>query len=259
MLNLKNCAANLLMLLLLLTATKSFADKRADIDQLLEVSGAKTQMGTLPEEFYGGLRQGAAQAGAPASFGDDLVGKMSGLTGDRIIGDMLTDLNEQLTDADVAALKSWYATELADKITRLEVAASTPEASSRVMQNLDSLLSDHERVGNARKLDDVLGGGELMITMMKSMQVTLVNAMMSQAPEEQRRQVLEQIDDQMSQSMPQLTEITLASYVAAYSSLTDAEITAYVDFLSKPAAEKFYRVSTSAVGNTIGEVMANAF
>ena len=250
----------LLMCVLLLSPVFTHADKISELDTLMEMSGINTQMGNIPEQFNAGLQQGATQAGAPQEFTDNLTQSFSGaLSSMDILGEIRNALNEGMTEGEIARLNGWYSSDLGKKITRLEVKASSNDEAQYVASNLDGLLANHERVGMARRIEGALGGSDLTVTMMKSMQLTMVNAMMGDAPQAQREAVYSQIDQQMDLAIPQIKQMALASYVHTYSSLSDTELNAYVDFLSEPEAAKFYDLTVSSVGAALGNLVGSAF
>ena len=249
-----------LALFLLLTSALAQADKASELDNLMEMSGINTQMGSIPEQFNAGLQQGATQAGAPQEFADNLVQSFSGaISSMNILGEIRSALDSGMTESEMAKLNEWYSSDLGQKVTALEVKASSNEEAQYVASNLDGLLANHERVGMARRIEDALGGSDLTVTMMKSMQLTMVNAMMGDAPKAQRDAVYAQIDQQMDLAIPQIKQMALASYVHTYSPLSDSDLNAYLEFLSQPEAAKFYDLTVSSVGASIGKVVGSAF
>ena len=229
------------------------ADKAREIDNLMNISG----INALTAEMRGQFNQGIAESNASAQAADEIRAAVSdGLSPQRFQDNIRSALNAAMDEPAIQKLNHWYNTDIGKKITALEVAASSAEQSDYVFNNMDSLLGNQERVAMARRIEDIIGGGELASSMMKSMQVTMVNSFMQDAPADQRQAILQQIDQQLSEMMPQVTTMMLASYVHTYANLSDIELNAYLDFLATPEATQFYKIMVGEIGNTLGNAVS---
>jgi hypothetical protein len=167
------------------------------------------------------------------------------------------ELSSKLNSNDIRKVLAWLNTPLGKKCTRLEEAASTPEAYAAMQEYTDSLKKTPptaERLDALKKFDSATRITETSIDSVMSMQVAVAFAITATLPKEQQmslERIAAEIEKNRSEIEPDIAAQTLVSLLFTYKSLTEAELSEYTAFVSSPAGVKYHDVTSGALKKAI--------
>ncbi|MEJ2690016.1 MAG: DUF2059 domain-containing protein, partial [Deltaproteobacteria bacterium] len=185
---------------------------------------------------------------------------------------MLTEIRENLAAQDIEEVLDWLDSPLGKKCTKLEEAASTPDAFAKMQQyaaRIQKSPPTAKRLNILQKLDSAVKGTESGVDIAINCQVAVALATVSTLPSEQQRS-LKDISRELEKNRPQLEAMVrsqvLLTHLYTYRNLTDDEIQQYIEFASSPAGSKYHSVTGEALkkafyagsirwGKSIGEAM----
>ncbi len=183
----------------------------------------------LPKEILSAMRASVPKAFAP----------------ERLKETILAELTGKLTAQDIKDTLQWLDSPIGKKCTKLEEAASTPEAEAE-MQQYAARLHDSpptaERLKVLRELDLAAKVTGNAVEMAIQTQVAVALAVNATLPVEQQKPI-EDIYREIEKTGPDIEASvrsqTLISQLYAYRSLTEAEIQLYTKFAKSPAGSKY--------------------
>ncbi|WP_444917268.1 DUF2059 domain-containing protein [Microbulbifer sp. JMSA003] len=236
------------------------ADKVANLDKLMLVSGFTKQVEGFPELVKSGFTEGVQQ-GAPIP--QDKLQKILESADNTILPSIIMDevrssLSTSLTDKDVEVLLAWYESDIGKKITKAEEEGSSEEAFQNLMANAQQLMADTKRVEMATRIDQLVGATDMAMEMQISTGIAVYSAVMAvMAPGQEinldaYKAQMEAMKPQMRQNVEQF--VTL-SFVQTYQGFDDASLAKYEEFLSQPEAKKFNSSSMAGLNKALTQVI----
>lgn len=172
-------------------------------------------------------------------------------------------LEDRFSAEDEATLRSFFESELGQRMTKLERDAALlgPTAQHAAISRGEMLLDGASviRVTQVDRLMELVSAEMSAAMVGQSVRALLLGLSVAH----QRGEISvpwQEIDTQVQAMMPGLlveiarTQRAMMSY--AYRDLTDAELDTYVEFLATPAAQNFYAAAAYAVGRIVAESMA---
>jgi len=191
----------------------------------------------LPKEILSAMRASVPKAFAP----------------ERLKETILAELTGKLTAQDIKDTLQWLDSPIGRKCTKLEEAASTPEAEAE-MQQYAARLHDSpptaERLKVLRELDLAAKVTGNAVEMAIQTQVAVALAVNATLPVEQQKP-LEDVYSEIEKTGPAIEASvrsqTLISQLWTYRSLTEAEIQLYTEFAKSPAGSKYNSAAMAAL------------
>ena len=191
----------------------------------------------LPKEILSAMRASVPKAFAP----------------ERLKETILAELTGKLTAQDIKDTLQWLDSPIGRKCTKLEEAASTPEAEAE-MQQYAARLHDSpptaERLKVLRELDSAAKVTGNAVEMAIQTQVAVALAVNATLPVEQQKP-LEDVYSEIEKTGPAIEASvrsqTLISQLWTYRSLTEAEIQLYTEFAKSPAGSKYNSAAMAAL------------
>lgn len=234
-------------------------DQNSLIEEVLELSGAKKQIEQIKDIVNAQSAQHQNEL-EPEMF-EKFSRVMNGsYRGDVLYKNVVNYFKDNFDQGRLLVILDWLNSPLSQKMTRLEVAASTVEA-MRGMNDFAVWMQQNppaqERLALVQKLDETVGGTKLVIEMNLVSFRGIAKAIDPTLPPEKRLQKgqLDQLCGQMrTQLQLPLKNSTLVSYLYTYRSVSDYELKTYINFWESEAGMWFNRVYSEAV---LG-AMANA-
>jgi len=190
----------------------------------------------------------AMKAAIPQSFAPE-----------RLKGTMVAELSQKLTAQDIKEVLQWLDSPIGKKATKLEEAASTPQAQVDMQQYAASLQTSpptSERLKALRQFDLAVKATECAVDVAINAQVAVAMAMISTFPAEQRippDEISRRIEKNRSAIEAEVRSQVLVSALYTYRSLTDAEIQRYTEFAKSPAGVKYHSATMGALKKAIIE------
>ncbi len=165
---------------------------------------------------------------------------------------VLPDLREKLTVQDLKEVLKWLDSPLGKICTRLEEAASTPEALAESQQYAARIKNSPPTAAHLavlQKLDSAMKATESTVEVAINTSFAIALAINATLPLEQQ-DPLKEIKRDLEKNRPQIEAAakseTAIALLYTYRSLTEAQIQQYVKFLTSPAGSKYMSVSTAA-------------
>lgn len=252
-----------IVLLAGMSATTALAsDKTVRLNKLIELSGIRAQYAEIPKVIKSAAAN-PAEGGQqlPATIRAGIIDTVDGtIKPDRLIAAVIAELDAKLSDQDVDTILAWYETDRAQQITALENAASTPEAFQDVQSQMESLMSNTERVTAARKVDKLTGSSEFAVEIQMFTQLAMVSAIANALGPESGVD-LDALKAQMESSrgmvIEQMQQVSTATYVYTYRNLPDSDVNEYIRFLELPASQRFISHVLSATKTTMQSMITD--
>jgi hypothetical protein len=164
---------------------------------------------------------------------------------------IIKEVKESMTFKDIGKALEWLDSPLGKKCTRLEEAASSPEALSEVRKfgaQLQKAPPAADRLDILRKLDAAVKATETNVEITMNAQVAVAFAVVKSLPVEQQGP-LEDIVAQIEKNRPQVEAImrsqTLLFALYTYQKLTNADLEKYIQFATSPAGDKYHAATIS--------------
>lgn len=221
-------------------------------------SGMEKQFQQIPLLIQAGFDQAASEDQRLRSFPPDLIGILKGLAGAAFAPDIFREavvgeLQKKLSLGELRAVIRWLDSPVGDRCSRLEEAASTPEALPKMEQYAAKLKDSPpppERLALLRKFDAAVLGTKNSVEVMLDTQIAVAMAIVSTLPLEQqvpRAHVARELEKVKPQIEAAAEMQTLISMLYTYRSLSEGEIQQYIDFLISPAGSKYQAAATAVV------------
>ncbi|SPF44496.1 exported hypothetical protein [Syntrophobacter sp. SbD1] len=223
---------------------KQFGELPSALQVMFDQSALKDlQAQKLPRNVLSVMRASIPEAFAPEKLKEVMFAELAG----------------KLTEQDIKEVLRWLDSPEGKKCTRLEEAASAPEAQAE-QQQYAALLRDSpptaERLKVLRELDSALKVTESAVEISINMQVALVLGMIATLPIEQQKQsdtVARELEKRRPELEAKVRSTMLISDLYVYKNLTDAEIEQYTEFGKSPAGSAFSSVVNAAIKKAINE------
>ncbi len=247
-------------ILLSLLPVMAYAQNQNDalIQELYIKSGLEKQMEQLPLVIQADFDQAVREDQRLQRLPKGLTSAISALSREAFAPEslkaiVLPELREKLTVQDLKGVLKWLDSPLGKNCTRLEEAASTPDAQAEIQQYAAGIKNSPPtaaRLAVLRKLDAAVQGTESSVEIVINSQVAVALAVNATLPVEQQKP-LNDIKREMEKIRPQVEAAmrvqTLISSLYTYRSLTETQIQQYNKFLTSPAGSKYTLVGTAAL------------
>ena len=233
----------------LLIAAQTYA--QTSVDQMLRTGGLDRQLElsyeAVPKQFAIGIQQASGLA-----IGDDIqaLAKES-LSSKEIYATTVKRLEANLNAEQVEEVMGWLKSDLGQKITELEVDASSVDHQEKVAAQLDSIAADEGVMRRGAEIDALLNVTNQTMSQIELVQVaTLEGLLGAQNPDADTSADVDTLKSQMLQGLqqarPQIEQVTQATVGYTYRSLSDQEYTQYRKFLQTPTSKVLHEQIAAA-------------
>jgi hypothetical protein len=243
----------------LLTAGAGTVHAAPDARQVLAVSPIDDIVAQYPAMMSQGIRQGLKQSGQLPPVVAGTIGTLvsNSFSAADIEQQIVADLGEKLTPAQLQAVHDWYQTPVARKIAAAEIAASSPEAWQTIQARAPEL---NERFKGTRKaemfdrFDRAARATESAVDTTIAVQLGLASALAAFSNDSANHEQLRQrIESQRSMLSGVVGQQVYDSYLYTYENIGAQELELYLKFLESPAGAAFSRVVTNSIQQAITE------
>jgi hypothetical protein len=230
------------------------ATDAATAESLMRKSGLWEQLADVAPQVRAGMLAGVPRSGAKPSEAE--IERLSRAVDaayavHRLRSRCLAVISRDLDNVQVAALRRWYDGPTGRTITRLEQALSRQGDQTTMLEQGAELL-DKMPASRRRALDEIVlatRSAELMAELTISTAMATQQGAASVLPNTVRPSAGEMkaaLDAQRQQLTRTFSAISLASFAVAYSTMSMAELVAYVGFLKSGAGRHFSAVGARA-------------
>lgn len=239
------------------------AQAAPDARQVLAVSPIDDIVAQYPAMMSQGIRQGLKQSGQLPPVVAGTIGSLvsNSFSAADIEQQIVADLDQKLTPAQLQAVHEWYQTPVARKISAAEIAASSPESWQAIQARAPEL---NERFKGTRKaemfdrFDRAARATESAVDTSIAVQLGLASAMAAFSSDSTNYEQLRQrIEGQRSMLRGVVGQQVYDSYLYTYESIGAQEMDLYLAFLESPAGSAFSRVVTNSIQQAITEPVVN--
>lgn len=229
---------------------------RATAESLMRKSGQWSQLGELGKQVAPAIRAGASKGtpSDPALVEQVAIAGGEAFAPERLRASALQTLQQGLQADKLPALKRWYDSPAGRKITQLEEAASKNSAASQKAY-VEEGVSIYEGQKESRKklLDDLVfatNAPNAMVNATFALALAVTEGVGRAKPQQigpSAADVKGMLDAQRPQLLQAFRSMSTASFSKTYSTLSDAELKRYVDFLKTPAGQHFYTLTLAGL------------
>lgn len=218
------------------------------IQDLMVKSGIKEQVEQLPKLVVYGIDQAIKQSSRPIPA--DVAAKLkqaaaSSFRADAILDNVRQSIDKNLSRYDIEAILHWLTSPAGDKITRLEVAATSPGAYESKNSMKEELLKDTARVKRIRRLDAAVRVTEASVDLMMNIQIAVASSLAAAvAPGDLTLvdQFAKAVQSERNEMVSVMKEETVVSMLSTYRTLKDDEIESYIDFATSEIGSRYHDV-----------------
>ncbi len=230
------------------------------VDELLELSGTRLQLGGLLSRVAGDLRPRPGQMSAADMAAIERVLAQS-LRLESVYGAVRDTFRPQVDRPNLEATAAWLRTPVARKIIALEIASSEPSADQKLADYAASVKANPppaRRLELVQRLDWVTGANETSADLVAAIARGLASAVSAAGPPEARLRP-GQLDDRAAQvrarAYESLREVHTMSMLYTYQALDDDELSEYVRFSSSDAGRWYNTAMRKALVGSIGKAV----
>jgi hypothetical protein len=227
-----------------------------NLDEILKLSGLKTQVGQIPVEIktdFVRQQQAAEFKLTPKNSDRILKILMESYNASDLEQSVVDHLKEHYDPARASAELEMLRSPLSRKMTKLETAASAPEAQKEIQAYANKLRSqppEPERVALVKRLDRVTGTTDLSLELLVAISMVNVGISNDFNPPEKRLKPdqLEQMAGRMRKEMAGPVEnSTFMSFLYMYRDVPDRALKEYVDLYDNETTAWFKRLVKGAL------------
>lgn len=244
----------LLVTAMLFTGT---AQAATDARQALAASPVDDIVARYPAMMSQGIRDGLKRSGQLPPMVADTIGNVvsNSFSAADIEQRIITDLQNQLTDAQLDAVYDWYETPVGRKISAAEIAASEPSAWQQIQARAPDLNSKYKGTRKAEmfdRFDRASRATESAVDTTIAVQLGLATAMAAFSSDSANYDQLRQrIESQRSVLSGVVGQQVYDSYLYTYENIGAQEMDLYLEFLESPAGAAFSKVVTNSIQQAI--------
>lgn len=244
------------LLFLLLVCGSATASPLAD--SVLRASPIDEVIAQYPAMMSQGIREGLKQSGRVEPFVANTISSIvsNAFSAAQIRAQVIEDLDQGLSDQQLESVLTWYETPLAEKISRAEVAASSPAAWKDVEAGAPALQDKYKGTERARlfdRFDRAARATESTVDTTVAVQLGLASAMAafngSKGPTFE--QLEQKIESQRGVLRGMVAQQVYDGYLYTYQDLSTSELKDYIEFLESDAGSAFTRVVTDSLQRSI--------
>lgn len=228
-----------------------------DARQVLAASPVDDIVARYPAMMSQGIRDGLKRSGQLPPMVADTIGNLvsKSFSAADIEQQIITDLQNQLTDAQLDAVQDWYETPVAKKISAAEIAASEPSAWQQIQARAPELNAKYKGTRKAQmfdRFDRASRATESAVDTSIAVQLGLATAMAAFSSDSVNYDQLRQrIESQRSMLTGVVGQQVYDSYLYTYETIGAQEMNLYLGFLESPAGAAFSRVVTNSTQQAI--------
>ena len=228
-----------------------------DARQVLAASPVDDIVARYPAMMSQGIRDGLKRSGQLPPMVADTIGNLvsKSFSAADIEQQIITDLQNQLTDAQLDAVQDWYETPVAKKISAAEIAASEPSAWQQIQARAPELNAKYKGTRKAQmfdRFDRASRATESAVDTSIAVQLGLATAMAAFSSDSVNYDQLRQrIESQRSMLTGVVGQQVYDSYLYSYETIGAQEMNLYLGFLESPAGAAFSRVVTNSIQQAI--------
>jgi len=225
--------------------------------QALEASPVDDIVARYPAMMSQGIREGLKRSGQLPPMVADTIGNVvsNSFSAADIEQQIITNLQDRLTVAQLEAVENWYETPVARKISAAEIAASEPSAWQEIQARAPELNSKYKGTRKAEmfdRFDRASRATESAVDTTIAVQLGLATAMAAFSSDSANYDQLRQrIESQRSMLTGVVGQQVYDSYLYTYENIGDQEMNLYLDFLESPAGAAFSKVVTNSIQQAI--------
>lgn len=244
----------LLVTAMLFTGT---AQAATDARQALAASPVDDIVAQYPAMMSQGIRDGLKRSGQLPPMVADTIGNVvsNSFSAADIEQQIITDLQNQLTDGQLEAVQGWYETPVGRKISAAEIAASEPSAWQQIQARAPGLNSKYKGTRKAEmfdRFDRASRATESAVDTTIAVQLGLATAMAAfSSDSENYDQLRQRIEGQRSMLTGVVGQQVYDSYLYTYENIGAQEMDLYLGFLESPAGAAFSKVVTNSIQQAI--------
>lgn len=246
-------------LLVVTMLASGMANAAPNAQQVLAASPVDDIVARYPAMMSQGIREGVKQSGQVPPMVAETLGHIvsSSFRAEDIERRIVTELDENLSGAQLTAVRDWYETPVGRKISEAEIAASAPDSWQDVRAQAPALNKQYQGTQRARmfdRFDRASRATESAVDTSIAVQLGMATAMAALSTDSVHYEKLRQrIEGQRSMLRGVMEQQVYDSYLYTYRNISDQELELYLDFLESDAGSAFSRVVTSSIQQAITE------
>ncbi|MBD3640679.1 MAG: DUF2059 domain-containing protein [Marinobacter sp.] len=227
--------------------------------QVLAASPIDDIVAQYPAMMSQGIREGMKRSGQVPPMVAETLGQIvsSSFRAEDIERRIVTELDENLSDAQLTAVRDWYETPVARKISEAEIAASAPDSWQEVRAQAPALNEKYRGTERDRmfdRFDRASRATESAVDTSIAVQLGMATAMAALSTDSVHYEQLRQrIESQRSMLRGMMEQQVYDSYLYTYRNISNQELGLYLDFLESDAGSAFSRVVTDSIQQAITE------
>ncbi|MBW4934004.1 DUF2059 domain-containing protein [Marinobacter sp. F4206] len=227
--------------------------------QVLAASPVDDIVAQYPAMMSQGIRDGLKRGGQMPPMVAETVGHVvsSSFRAADIEQQIVKDLEAGLTDKQLEAVRDWYETPVARKISAAEIAASDPATWKNIQAQAPALNQKYQGTDRARmfdRFDRASRATESAVDTSIAVQLGLATAMAAFSSDSmQYDQLKQRIESQRSTIRGVVGQQVYDSYLYTYEKIGTQEMGLYLDFLESGPGAAFSRVVTDSIQQAITE------
>lgn len=246
-------------LLVVTMLASGMANAAPNAQQVLAASPVDDIVARYPAMMSQGIREGVKQSGQVPPMVAETLGHIvsSSFRAEDIERRIVTELDENLSGAQLTAVRDWYETPVGRKISEAEIAASAPDSWQDVRAQAPALNKQYQGTQRARmfdRFDRASRATESAVDTSIAVQLGMATAMAALSTDSVHYEKLRQrIEGQRSMLRGVMEQQVYDSYLYTYRNISNQELELYLDFLESDAGSAFSRVVTSSIQQAITE------
>ena len=211
------------------------------IKQVLEKSGAKQQIGEIPQVVQVLLpaQMSAYNVSDNSKISEFIVKNLAGYySGDEILERVEKLFLQKYSKQNFDTIMNWLQTDPGKMIVKMEVAASTPEAAMEILsysQQLQFSLPEQTRMDMIEKMIAVLELDQKFSAKVEAIYIRMIKGINSSLPEDRRieNEELEIVKKSVLETASaQMNSFLLSTYLYTYQGLSNEDLKKYITFLT---------------------------
>ncbi len=239
------------------------AQAAPDAGKVLEASPVDDIVVQYPAMMSQGIRDGLKQSGQVPPMVADTIGYVvsNSFRAEEIENKIVANLDESLTDQQLAEVHEWYQTPVAEKIARAEIAASAPaawpEMRSRAPE-LNKANKGKDRETLFARFDRASRATESAVDTAIAVQLGLSSAMAALSNDSVHHDKMRQrLETQRPALQSMVSQQVYDSYLFTYRDISPQEMNLYLGFLESDAGREFTRVVTESIQQAVTDPIEN--
>ena len=251
---------NVGVLIAALIVVPAFADDKEQLThQLMQASGLKRQIAQIPPGILLGLRQHQM----PKELHDGLQTVMAEAYSAKFIEQKVTATIRDRLDAKVMTDSlQWLNSDLGRNITKLEVAASSPEGYNAIQSYAEQLQRNpppENRLKLVQEMDAATNATEIAVTLIEAGELGIALGLDALLPADEQ-DGLEKLLGEVARDRPNLTaglrDLNIVGFLYTYQNLSDGELARYLDFLKSEIGVKYQEAATAGLKDALLQAAA---